>query len=102
MNYSSQFYPQVRAGVTIFGKSWDLHVTEGLKTTLEENLAMIQDSIEFLRSQGRRVIYDAEHWFDGYKHNPNYALKTLRAAALAGAEWLVLCDTNGGTLPDGS
>ncbi|GAB4202077.1 MAG: citramalate synthase [Coleofasciculaceae cyanobacterium] len=85
--------------VTIFGKSWDLHVTEGLKTTLDENLAMIQDSIEYLRSQGRRVIYDAEHWFDGYKHNPEYALKTLRTAYNAGAEWLVLCDTNGGTLP---
>lgn len=85
--------------VTIFGKSWNLHVTEGLKTTLDENLAMIQDSIEYLRSQGRRVIYDAEHWFDGYKHNPQYALKTLRTACNAGAEWLVLCDTNGGTLP---
>ena len=85
--------------VTIFGKSWDLHVTEGLKTTLDENLAMIQDSIEYLRSQGRRVIYDAEHWFDGYKHNPQYALKTLKTALNAGAEWLVLCDTNGGTLP---
>ena len=85
--------------VTIFGKSWDLHVTEGLKTTLDENLAMIQDSIEYLKSQGRRVIYDAEHWFDGYKHNPEYALKTLRTALNAGAEWLVLCDTNGGTLP---
>ena len=85
--------------VTLFGKSWDLHVTEGLQTTLEENLAMIQDSIEYLRSQGRRVIYDAEHWFDGYKHNPQYALKTLKTALNAGAEWLVLCDTNGGTLP---
>lgn len=85
--------------VTIFGKSWDLHVTEGLKTTLDENLAMIVDSIEYLRSQGRRVIYDAEHWFDGYKHNPEYALKTLKTALKAGAEWLVLCDTNGGTLP---
>ena len=85
--------------VTLFGKSWDLHVTEGLKTTLEENLAMIQDSIEYLRSQGRRVIYDAEHWFDGYKQNPEYALQTLNAALKAGAEWLVLCDTNGGTLP---
>ena len=85
--------------VTIFGKSWDLHVTEGLKTSLEENLAMIEDSIEYLRSQGRRVIYDAEHWFDGYKHNREYALKTLKAATTAGAEWLVLCDTNGGTLP---
>ncbi|NEO47283.1 MAG: citramalate synthase [Moorea sp. SIO4A3] len=86
--------------VTIFGKSWDLHVTEGLKTSLEENLAMIRDTIEYLRSQGRRVIYDAEHWFDGYKANRDYALKTLKAARDAGAEWLVLCDTNGGTLPD--
>jgi 2-isopropylmalate synthase len=85
--------------VTLFGKSWDLHVTEGLQTTLEENLAMIRDSIEYLRSQGRRVIYDAEHWFDGYKQNPDYALQTLNAALKAGAEWLVLCDTNGGTLP---
>ena len=86
--------------VTLFGKSWDLHVIEGLKTTLEENLAMIRDTVEFFRSQGRRVIYDAEHWFDGYKHNPEYALETLIVAAQAGAEWLVLCDTNGGTLPD--
>lgn len=96
------FQPILSAGtlwVTLFGKSWDLHVTEGLKTSLEENLAMIQDSIEFLRSQGRRVIYDAEHWFDGYKKNPEYALKTLEAATRAGSEWLVLCDTNGGTLP---
>ncbi|MTJ09389.1 citramalate synthase [Anabaena sp. UHCC 0204] len=85
--------------VTIFGKSWDLHVTAGLKTSLEENLAMIGDTIEYLRSQGRRVIYDAEHWFDGYKQNPDYALQTLKAAMTAGAEWLVLCDTNGGTLP---
>lgn len=85
--------------VTIFGKSWDLHVTEGLKTTLEENLVMIQDTIEYLKSQGRRVMYDAEHWFDGYKHNRDYALKTLEAAIASGAEWLVLCDTNGGTLP---
>lgn len=85
--------------VTIFGKSWDLHVTEGLKTSLEENLAMIGDTIQYLRSQGRRVIYDAEHWFDGYKHNSEYALKTLESAIAAGAEWLVLCDTNGGTLP---
>ncbi|WP_413172497.1 citramalate synthase [Anabaena azotica] len=85
--------------VTIFGKSWDLHVIEGLKTSLEENLAMISDTILYLRSQGRRVIYDAEHWFDGYKQNPDYALQTIKAAATAGAEWLVLCDTNGGTLP---
>ncbi|MEG4858822.1 citramalate synthase [Microcoleus sp. K1-B6] len=85
--------------VTLFGKSWDLHVIESLKTTLDENLAMIRDTIEYLRSQGRRVIYDAEHWFDGYKHNRDYAIKTLEVAADAGAEWLVLCDTNGGTLP---
>ncbi|HEY9617975.1 MAG TPA: citramalate synthase [Microcoleaceae cyanobacterium] len=85
--------------VTIFGKSWDLHVTEGLQTTLAENLAMIQDTIAFLRANGRRVIYDAEHWFDGYKQNPTYALETLKTAMAAGAEWLVFCDTNGGTLP---
>lgn len=85
--------------LTIFGKSWDLHVTDALKVSLGENLAMIQDSVEFLRSQGRRVIYDAEHWFDGYKANREYALKTLESALKGGAEWLVLCDTNGGTLP---
>lgn len=85
--------------ITLFGKSWDLHVTDSLKTSLEENLAMIQDTIEFFRSQDRRVIYDAEHWFDGYKRNPGYALQTLEAALAGGAEWLVLCDTNGGTLP---
>lgn len=85
--------------LTIFGKSWDLHVTDALKVSLGENLAMIQDSVEYLRSQNRRVIYDAEHWFDGYKANPDYALETLNAAVTAGAEWLVLCDTNGGTLP---
>jgi 2-isopropylmalate synthase len=85
--------------VTIFGKSWNLHVTDGLKTSLDENLAMIQDTIQFLRSQGRRVIYDAEHWFDGYKADRDYALQTLKVAIAAGAEWLVLCDTNGGTLP---
>ncbi len=85
--------------VTIFGKSWDLHVTQGLKTSLEENLRMIGETIEYLRSQRRQVIYDAEHWFDGYKANPDYALQTLKAAKNAGATWLVLCDTNGGTLP---
>ncbi len=85
--------------VTTFGKSWDLHVVEGLKTSLDENLSMIQDTIEFFRQHNRRVIYDAEHWFDGYKQNPDYALKTLEAAIAGGAEWLVLCDTNGGTLP---
>ena len=85
--------------VTIFGKSWDLHVTETLKTSLEENLAMIRDTIKYLRSQGRKVIYDAEHWFDGYKRNSEYAMLTLKTATEAGAEWLALCDTNGGTLP---
>lgn len=84
--------------VTLFGKSWDLHVTEGLRTSLPENLAMIDDSIRYLKAEGRRVIYDAEHWFDGYKQNSVYALQTLQTAAAAGAEWLVLCDTNGGTL----
>jgi 2-isopropylmalate synthase len=85
--------------VTIFGKSWDFHVIEGLKTTLDENLNMIADTITYLRSQNRRVIYDAEHWFDGYKKNPEYAIKTLKTALESGAEWLVFCDTNGGTLP---
>ncbi|MEM6424322.1 MAG: citramalate synthase [Cyanobacteria bacterium P01_C01_bin.73] len=95
-------HPILSAGtrwVTLFGKSWDLHVVEGLKTTLDENLAMIADTIAFLRHQERQIIYDAEHWFDGFKQNPDYALQTLAAAATAGAKWLVLCDTNGGTLP---
>ncbi|QQE64367.1 citramalate synthase [Leptolyngbya sp. BL0902] len=94
--------PVLAAGttwITLFGKSWDLHVTVGLNTTLAENLAMIEDTIRYFRSQGRRIIYDAEHWFDGYKANPDYALQTLASAVHAGAEWLVLCDTNGGTLP---
>ncbi|MER3434437.1 MAG: citramalate synthase [Leptolyngbya sp. ERB_1_1] len=85
--------------ITIVGKSWDLHVTEGLQTTLDENLAMIEDTIAFLKQHDRRIIYDAEHWFDGYKQNPEYALKTLKSAIAAGAEWMTLCDTNGGTLP---
>ncbi|QDT65962.1 citramalate synthase [Calycomorphotria hydatis] len=84
---------------TVVGKTWDLHVTEVLRVDLEENLAMIRDSVGFLVSEGRRVIYDAEHYFDGYKANPDYALKTLQAAAEAGAEMAVLCDTNGGSLP---
>lgn len=84
---------------TIFGKSWTLHVTEVLRTTLEENLAMIGETVDFLRQHGREVVYDAEHFFDGYKANPDYALQTLAAARDAGASVLVLCDTNGGTLP---
>ncbi|HIC94015.1 MAG TPA: citramalate synthase, partial [Anaerolineae bacterium] len=85
--------------VTIFGKSWDLHVTRVLGTTLGENLRMIADSVAYLKGQGREVIYDAEHFFDGFKANPDYALRTLQAAESAGADCLVLCDTNGGTLP---
>ncbi|MFZ1862815.1 MAG: citramalate synthase [Polyangiales bacterium] len=84
---------------TIFGKSWDMHVTEVLRTTLDENLRMVEESVAFLRSNGRRVIYDAEHFFDGYKSDPDYALETLRAGARGGAETLVLCDTNGGSMP---
>ena len=85
--------------VTIFGKSWKLHVTDVFKTTLEENLNMIENSVAFLRADGRRVIYDAEHFFDGFKDDSNYALSTLEAASRGGADCLVLCDTNGGTLP---
>lgn len=86
--------------VTIFGKSWDLHVREGLRTTLDENLAMIADSVAFLRDAGREVIYDAEHFFDGLRADRDYAMATLRAAREAGAHCLVLCDTNGGSLPE--
>jgi 2-isopropylmalate synthase len=86
--------------VTIFGKSWDYHVREALRTSLDENLAMISDSVRFLRESGRRVIYDAEHFFDGYRGNPSYALLTILAASEAGAERVVLCDTNGGALPE--
>ncbi len=85
--------------VAVFGKSWDFHVLKALQTTLEENLRMIRDTVGYLKEQGREVIYDAEHFFDGYKANPEYALKTLMAAAEAGADWIVLCDTNGGSLP---
>jgi 2-isopropylmalate synthase len=85
----------------IFGKTWDLHVREALRVSPEENLAMIASSVEFLRrATGRIVFYDAEHFFDGYRSNPGYALDTLAAAHGAGAERLVLCDTNGGSLPD--
>jgi 2-isopropylmalate synthase len=84
---------------TVVGKTWTLHVTEVLRTTLEENLRIIEKSLAYLRAQGRRVIYDAEHFFDGYRADPEYALETLRAAARGGAETLVLCDTNGGSLP---
>ena len=84
--------------VTIFGKSWDLHVRDVFKVDLEENLLMIEDSVAFLRSKGKVVFYDAEHFFDGYKANKEYALKTLKSAERAGAERIILCDTNGGTV----
>jgi len=84
--------------ICIFGKAWDFHVTEIIKTTLEENLAMIKDSIEYLKKLNKEVIFDAEHFFDGYKNNPQYALNVLTVAKNAGADWIVLCDTNGGTL----
>ncbi len=85
--------------VTIFGKTWDLHVREALRVSEDENIDMIADSVAFLKSRDREVIYDCEHFFDGYKANPEYALKTLKAAADAGADVVVLCDTNGGTMP---
>jgi 2-isopropylmalate synthase len=85
--------------VTIFGKSWDLHVTEVLGITLEENLEMIRDSVAFLKKKGKEVIFDAEHFFDGYRKNPAYALRTVKRAFKAGADRIVLCDTNGGTMP---
>jgi len=84
---------------TIFGKTWDLHVLKALGTSLNENLDMIEDSVSFLKKHLNEVVYDAEHFFDGYKANPEYAVQTLLAAEGAGADCLVLCDTNGGTLP---
>ena len=92
----------IKAGtqyVTIFGKTWDLHVHQVLKTSLEENISMIKDSIRYLTKKGKKVIYDAEHYFDGFKSDPKYALKTLEVAQEEGAYMIVLCDTNGGTLP---
>src|ERR1017187_7828129 len=83
----------------IFGKSWDMQVTHALRTTLEENLAMIRDSVRYLKSKKMEVIYDAEHFFDGYRANAPYALETLKAALEGGAEVLTLCDTNGGSIP---
>jgi len=85
--------------LTIFGKSWDFHVAQALRCSPEQNLEMIHDSVRFLKRHVAEVIFDAEHFFDGYKANPDYALKTLEAAAQAGADALVLCDTNGGALP---
>jgi 2-isopropylmalate synthase len=85
--------------VAIFGKSWDLHVTEILKTSIEENLNMIRDTVGFFKQKGKEVIFDAEHFFDGYKANSEYAFKTVQAAVDGGADCVVLCDTNGGCFP---
>lgn len=85
--------------VTIFGKTWDLHATEILGVSLEENLAIIRETVAYLKEKDKELIYDAEHFFDGYKNNPEYALKTIETAHEAGADRIVLCDTNGGTLP---
>ena len=85
--------------VVIFGKSWDFHVTDIIRTTLTENLAMIRETLAFFKARGKEVVYDAEHFFDGYKNNPQYALLSLQAAVDGGADCLVLCDTNGGTFP---
>ena len=85
--------------VSVFGKSWDIHVTDILNATLEQNLEIIQSTIRYLTDKGKAVFYDAEHFFDGYKANPDYAIKTLKAAADSGAGALVLCDTNGSSFP---
>lgn len=85
--------------VCIVAKAWDYHVTEALRTTLDEGVAMIADSVEYLSGEGRRVFVDFEHFFDGFKHNPEFTVRAVEAAAVAGADTLVLCDTNGGSLP---
>jgi 2-isopropylmalate synthase len=85
--------------VALVSKTWDLHVTEALRISLEQNLEMIRDSVAYLKALGREVVFDAEHFFDAYRANREYALETLHVAAAAGADWLVLCDTNGGSLP---
>src|SRR6266508_1217557 len=84
---------------TIFGKTWTLHVREVLQTTNEDNLRIIEQSVAYLKANGKRVLYDAEHFFDGYKADSSYAMETLKAAIRGGAETIVLCDTNGGTMP---
>ncbi len=86
--------------VTLVAKSWDMHVTTVLKCSLDENLTICSESVKYIKSKGREVIFDAEHFFDGYKENPEYAMKVLAAAAEAGADVIVLCETNGGSLPD--
>jgi 2-isopropylmalate synthase len=85
--------------VCIVGKAWDYHVTEALRTTLDEGVAMVAESVEFLKGHGLKVFYDAEHFFDGYRNNPEFSLRVLEGAVMAGVDCLVLCDTNGGSLP---
>jgi 2-isopropylmalate synthase len=85
--------------ITIVGKSWDFQVTDALKISLDENLYLIENTVRFLQSKGKEVFFDAEHFFDGYKENPEYAMKAIKAAYKAGARWIIACDTNGGTLP---
>lgn len=87
------------SSVCLFGKTWDLHVREALNISLEQNLELIQDSVAYMKEKGKEVIYDAEHFFDAYKRNPSYAMKTLLVAQDAGANVIVLCDTNGGAMP---
>lgn len=86
--------------VAVFGKSWDLHVRDVIRTTPDENLRMIRDTMAFFKRAGRETLFDAEHFFDGFKTDPDYAMKTLEAAVDGGADWLVLCDTNGGCFPE--
>ncbi|MCY4280802.1 MAG: citramalate synthase, partial [Acidimicrobiaceae bacterium] len=86
--------------VCLVGKCWDYHVTEALQTTLDEGVAMVEDSVAFLVSEGLRVMFDAEHFFDGFRGNPEFSMRVLEAAAMAGASTVVLCDTNGGAMPD--
>ena len=86
--------------IAIFGKSWDLHVSRALGITEEENLIIIAETVRYLKDHGKEVVYDAEHFFDGYIHNRDFALRTLEAAKHAGADVLCLCDTNGGTLTE--
>ena len=85
--------------ITIFGKTWDLHASRILGVSLDENLTMIEDTVACLKKKDRQVIFDAEHFFDGYKRNPDYALRAVKAAETGGADFIVLCDTNGGTMP---
>jgi len=106
VRYTVETDPSIRALVeaetpviSIFGKAWDFHVLRALNITLEENLRIVEGTVRYLKRHGREVVYDAEHFFDGYTHNPEYALATIRAASDAGADVICLCDTNGGTLP---